>query len=202
MPSGTPSSRPFEVLVVDDEVDVRELLVEYFRDRGFEVASAADGRAAITAIERAPSRFGLIMTDLQLPGADGLAVLRAARQASPSSYVVIITGYASLDSAIQAVRFGAYDYLTKPFSLGQIDVIVNRLTDRMALETENRQLTRQAGERPVEREPSEGASPVLARLDALDARLAHIETLLAEVRDHRFEKIEELFRAIREKPGS
>jgi DNA-binding NtrC family response regulator len=202
MPSGASSVRPFEVLVVDDEVDVRELLVEYFRDRGFEVASAADGRAAITAIERAPSRFGLIMTDLQLPGADGLAVLRAARQASPSSYVVIITGYASLDSAIQAVRFGAYDYLTKPFSLGQIDVIVNRLTDRMALETENRQLTKQAGERPAERESSESATPMLARLDALDARLAHIESLLGEMRDHRFEKIEELFREIRQKPGS
>lgn len=207
MPSGTPSSRPFEVLVVDDEVDVRELLVEYFRDRGFEVASAADGRGAIAAIERSPARFGLIMTDLQLPGADGLAVLRSAKQANPSIYVVIITGYASLDSAIQAVRFGAYDYLTKPFSLGQIDVIVNRLTDRMALETENRQLARQAGERAGERqgerEPRESAeipASLLARLDALDTRLARIETLLGDVRDHRFEKIEELFREIRQKP--
>ena len=207
MPSGTPSSRPFEVLVVDDEVDVRELLVEYFRDRGFEVASAADGRGAIAAIERSPARFGLIMTDLQLPGADGLAVLRSAKQANPSIYVVIITGYASLDSAIQAVRFGAYDYLTKPFSLGQIDVIVNRLTDRMALETENRQLARQAGERAGERqgerEPRESGeipASLLARLDALDTRLARIETLLGDVRDHRFERIEELFREIRQKP--
>lgn len=207
MPSGMSTSRPFEVLVVDDEVDVRELLVEYFRDRGFEVASAADGRAAITAIERAPSRFGLIMTDLQLPGADGLAVLRAAKQASPSSYVVIITGYASLDSAIQAVRFGAYDYLTKPFSLGQIDVIVNRLTDRMALETENRQLARQASQAPAtperasDRDTSESSAPVLARLAALDDRLTRIEALLQDLRDHRLEKIEELFREIRQRPG-
>jgi two-component system, NtrC family, response regulator AtoC len=200
MPAGAAPGRPFEVLVVDDEADVRELLVEYFRDRGFEVSAAADGRAAITAIERAPARFGLIMTDLQLPGADGLAVLRAAREASPSSYVVIITGYASLDSAIQAVRFGAYDYLTKPFSLGQIDVIVNRLTDRMALETENRQLSRQMGERGPERETGENSSMVLARLDALDSRLARIETLLGEVRDHRLERIEELFREIRQQP--
>jgi len=197
MPAASPAGRPFEVLVVDDEADVRELLVEYFRDRGFEVSSAADGRAAITAIERAPARFGLIMTDLQLPGADGLAVLRAAKEVSPSSYVVIITGYASLDSAIQAVRFGAYDYLTKPFSLGQIDVIVNRLTDRMALETENRQLSRQVGDRPAARETSESSPLLLARLDALDSRLARIEAMVGDLRDRRFERIEELFREIR-----
>ncbi|RPI11582.1 MAG: response regulator, partial [Actinobacteria bacterium] len=109
------------VLVVDDEPEIRELLVEYFRDRGFETATAGDGRAAIAAIERDPARYRLIVSDLQMPGADGLAVLRAARAANPSCYVVIVTGYASLDSAIQAVRLGAYDYLTKPFSMGQID---------------------------------------------------------------------------------
>ena len=117
----------FNVLVVDDEPEIRELLVEYFRDHGFETATAGDGRAAIAAIERDPARYRLIITDLQMPGADGLAVLRAARTANPSCYVVIITGYASLDSAIQAVRLGAYDYLTKPFSMGQIDVVVQRV---------------------------------------------------------------------------
>src|SRR5512142_2892433 len=143
------------VLIVDDEPEIRELLVEYFHDHGFETATAGDGRAAIAAIERDPARYRLIVTDLQMPGADGLAVLRAAKSANPSCYVVIITGYASLDSAIQAVRHGAYDYLTKPFSMGQIDVLVQRVTDRLALETENRQLTRQLGARvPAEREMS------------------------------------------------
>ena len=61
-------------------------------------------------------------------------MLQAATQANASCYVVIVTGYASLDSAIQAVRVGAYDYLTKPFSLGQLDVILNRITDRAALD--------------------------------------------------------------------
>jgi DNA-binding NtrC family response regulator len=98
-----------EVLVLDDEADVRDLLAEYFSERGYEVTMVPDGRAAVTAIERAPLRFGLIVTDLQLPGAEGLAVLRAARAANPSSYVVIITWYASLASAIEAVRLGAYD---------------------------------------------------------------------------------------------
>src|SRR6185436_2666609 len=116
----------FDVLVVDDEPDARELLIEYFRARGFEVTGASDGRAAIVALQRPQARFGLVVTDLNLPGADGFAVLHAARQANESCYVVIVTGYGSLESAIRAVRVGAYDYLTKPFSLGQLDVILSR----------------------------------------------------------------------------
>src|SRR6266540_5214281 len=142
-----PSLHDLHVLVVDDEPDVRDLLAEYFQGRGFHVTSTADGRTALAAIAQTPSRFALIVTDLQMPGADGLAVLRAARAANPSVYVVIITGYASLDSAVEAVRLGAYDYLTKPFSLGQIDVIVARMADRLSLEAENRQLARKVGDR-------------------------------------------------------
>jgi DNA-binding NtrC family response regulator len=171
------------VLVVDDEPEIRELLVEYFRDRGFETATAGDGRAAIAAIERDPTRYRLIVSDLQMPGADGLAVLRAAKTANPSCYVVIITGYASLDSAIQAVRLGAYDYLTKPFSMGQIDVVVQRVTDRLALEAENRQLARQLGSRAGgdRDQTSEGSLSVAARLDAIESRLARLEALLRDL---------------------
>ena len=167
--------RPFAVLIVEDDEIGRELLVEHFQSCGFEAAGMADGPGAIAAIQRAPSRFGLILTDLQLPGSDGLTVLKAAKAANPSCYVVIITGYASLDSAIQAVRLGAYDYLTKPFSLGQIDVIIERVSDRVALETENRQLSRRL---------SAGSSGELRadlahRLDLIESRLGRIESLLA-----------------------
>jgi DNA-binding NtrC family response regulator len=164
------------VLVVDDEPDVRDLLTEYFQGRGFHVTATNDGRGALAAIAQAPSRFALVVTDLQMPGADGLAVLRAARAANPSVYVVIITGYASLDSAVEAVRLGAYDYLTKPFSLGQIDVIVARMADRLSLEAENRQLARKVGDREV----GDLRSVLTARFDAIEARLQRIETLLAE----------------------
>jgi DNA-binding NtrC family response regulator len=174
---------PLNVLIVDDEPEIRELLVEYFRDHGFETATAGDGRAAIAALERDPSRYRLVVTDLQMPGADGLAVLRAAKAANPSCYVVIITGYASLDSAIQAVRLGAYDYLTKPFSMGQIDVLVQRVSDRLALETENRQLARQLGGRPgAERDPAgDGSMSVASRLEAIEHRLGRLEALLRDL---------------------
>ena len=128
------ANSPWEVLVVDDEVGIRELLMAYFGSIGMTVAGAQDGRTAISALQRSQGRYGLVVTDLSLPGADGFAVLQAAKQANSSCYVVIVTGYASLDSAIQAVRVGAYDYLAKPFSIGQLDVILNRITDRAALE--------------------------------------------------------------------
>jgi len=156
---------------------IRELLVEHLRSRGLKVATAADGRAAVSAIERSPGQFSLILTDLQLPGADGLAVLRAAKRVHPACHVVIITGYASLDSAIEAVRSGAYDYLTKPFSLGQLDVILTRIRDRQALEFENRQLSRQV----VDRDTSTSSVSLSGRLDAIDGRLERIERLLQDL---------------------
>jgi DNA-binding NtrC family response regulator len=169
------------VLVVDDEADVRELLVEYFKTKNLDVSAAADGRAAQAAIQREPARYGLVLTDLQLPGLDGLGVLRTVKQANPSAYVVIITGYASLDSAIQAVRLGAYDYLTKPFSLGQIDVVLQRVRDRLALEAENRRLSRQVSRR----DGIDARTPVLARLEAIESRLTRIEHMLRDAVDTR-----------------
>lgn len=157
-------SERLEVLVADDDVAVRELLVEFFRDRGLRVASTPDGRAAVTALERSGGRYRLVLTDMSMPGADGFAVLTAARAANPSTYVVIITGYASLDSAINAIRMGAQDYLTKPFSLGQIDVILRQVTTRFALETENRRLASQT---------------VAAALGSIERRLSAIERSLA-----------------------
>jgi DNA-binding NtrC family response regulator len=166
-----------DVLVVDDEPQIVELLEEYFRSRGLRVASAADGRSAVAALEHDPARYHLIVTDLQLPGLDGLGVLKAARQSNPSAYVVIVTGYASLDSAIQAVRLGAYDYLTKPFSLGQLDVILQRVQDRLALEQENRRLVRQIGQRDA----PELRLALTAKLDSIEARLGRIEAAVREL---------------------
>jgi DNA-binding NtrC family response regulator len=101
-----------------------------------------------------------VFADISMPGADGFAVLNAARAANPSTYVVIITGYGSLETAITAVRLGAQDYLTKPFSLGQVDVILKQAAARFALEQERR--------RKADRE-------VVAALTAIEERLASIE---------------------------
>lgn len=160
------------VLVVEDEPDIREVLVEYFQSRDYAVTGAADGRAAIAALER--QAFDLVLTDLQLPGADGLAVLTAARRLHPDIYVIIVTGFASLDSAIQAVRLGAYDYLTKPFSLGQIDVALRRIDDRADLQAENQRLTRQLSQQ----DGTDLRHAFLLRLEAIENRLTRIEAAL------------------------
>ena len=166
----------FEVLVVDDDSSARELLVEFFRSRGFVVAGAQDGRAAIATLQRSNASFGLIVTDLNLPGADGFAVLQAARHANPSSYVVIVTGYASLDSAIRAVRAGAYDYLTKPFALSQLEVILERIHDRITLEETGRRL--QPARAIADYAERSGGGTLENRLNAIERSLARIERVL------------------------
>ena len=167
MPSdGQPT---FEVLIADDDPDIRELLAEFFRDRGLVVATAADGRAAVTALERSGGRYRIVLTDINMPGADGFAVLAAARAAHPSAYIVIITGYASIDSAVHAVRAGASDYIAKPFSLGQIDVILHQATARFALEHENRRLAE---------------TSALGALSDIESRLTSIEATMTDILSH------------------
>ncbi len=149
-----------EALIADDDGEIRDLLADFLSQRGLRVATAIDGRAAVAALERSGGRFRLVLADLAMPGADGLAVLQAARAANPSAYVVIITGYASLDSAVEAVRLGANDYIAKPFSLGQIDVILQHASARRALELEARRLADRG---------------IVAALASIDDRLGAIE---------------------------
>ena len=163
--------RSLEVLIVDDKPDVRELLVEFFKDLGFRVAAASDGRAAITALEREPERYWLVVTDVIMPGANGLAVLSAAKTLNPALQVVIITGYAALDTAVEAVRLGAFDYISKPFTLGEIEVMIHRLGQRLQLEAQGRQVS----------EPGQlttSNDQVIDQLIEIGARLDRLENLL------------------------
>ena len=123
-----------EVLVVDDEIDIRELLAEYLQDQGLIVTTAPDGQAAVAALERSNGCFSLVLTDINMPGEDGFAVLRAALKANADAEVVVITGYGSRDSIRQAVTLGARSYLAKPFKLGQLDTILHGIGERLALE--------------------------------------------------------------------
>ena len=169
---------PFEVLVVDDEPETQDLLSEFCRSLGLEVAVASDGRAATAAIESDPARYRVVLTDLHMPGADGFQVLHAARAANASSYVVIITGYATIDTAVRAVREGAYDFLAKPFSLGQLETILWRIRDRMALEQHNRELMHEVDDARQMAEQGPGTTSLDWRLGLIDERLSNIEAAL------------------------
>ena len=163
------SHRDFDVLVADDDAGIRDLLADFLEARGLAVATTPDGRAAVTALERSGRRCRLVFADIAMPGADGFAVLNAARHANPSSYVVMITGYGSLETAINAVRLGAQDCLTKPFSLGQVEVILNKVNDRV----------QESGHRLL----AEG--PVAAALIAINVRLSAMETQLHAIAHNR-----------------
>src|SRR5439155_20412974 len=103
---------PDAILVADDEPGVRESLAEVLRDAGYEVKTAADADATLAALESRD--FGMIIMDIRMPGADGIAVLKRAREVSPQTLVLIMTAHGSVDTAVEALRSGATDYILKP----------------------------------------------------------------------------------------
>jgi CheY-like chemotaxis protein len=125
-----------EVLVVDDEAVVLTVLREALRRGGYRVTTAASAEEAIDLMQR--RRFDLVLTDKNLPGASGLDVLRAARALSPAPAIVLITGYSSYDSAVEALDIGAHDYIEKPIH----DVEDLRFRIRRALSRRDEQLAR------------------------------------------------------------
>lgn len=121
-----------KVLVVDDEPDMRWLLVQILRAQELEVVAAEDGQAALEQIAREPP--DVVLLDLKMPGPDGIQVLEQAKAVDPHMPVVIVTAYGDLPSAVQAIRLGAYDYLTKPFDHDEILFTVRRALEKRELE--------------------------------------------------------------------
>jgi DNA-binding response OmpR family regulator len=122
-----------KALVVDDEPDMRWLLEQVLRDQGFEVVLAEDGHVALKQITLESPDVALL--DIKMPGLDGIQVLEQANAVNPHLPVVMITAYGDLGSAVQAIRLGAYDYLTKPFNNDEILFTVKRALEKRELET-------------------------------------------------------------------
>jgi two-component system response regulator PilR (NtrC family) len=129
------------VLVVDDERSMREVLAITLRHAGYAVTLAEGGAAGIALLER--EAFDIVVTDLRMPEVDGMAVLRAALEHTPDTVVVVVTAYASTETAVDAMKLGAYDYVTKPFKLDEIRVKLANALERKRLKEENRALRRQ-----------------------------------------------------------
>ncbi len=128
------------MLVVDDDEDMRATLTDFIGKMGVKVRQAVNLEEARRLLGHEADAFDLVVTDLCLPDGSGLDVVRAAHSRKPDTLVTIVTGYASLDSAIEAIRLGAYDYLTKPFTLDQIGVQVRNMVQRILLSKENARL--------------------------------------------------------------
>jgi len=131
-----------KVLIVDDDEDMRATLTDFITSKmGIKVRTAADVPEAKRVLQAEMPPFDLVLADLKLPGGTGLDVLKAAHARSSDTLITIITGYASLETAIEAIRLGAYDYMTKPFSLDEIGVHVRNMIERVSLSKENARLS-------------------------------------------------------------
>ncbi|HEU5319438.1 MAG TPA: sigma-54 dependent transcriptional regulator, partial [Methylomirabilota bacterium] len=129
------------VLVVDDEQSMRELLGIMLRQCGYAVTLADGGEPAVEALQR--EDFDLVITDLRMRKVDGLAVLRASKEHSPRTVVLVITAFASTETAVEAMKLGAYDYVTKPFKLDELKLTIANALERKRLQDENLALKRQ-----------------------------------------------------------
>jgi nitrogen regulation protein NR(I) len=123
------------VLIADDKASMREMLTQAMEAKGFEVVAVADGNAAVTQAEHG---VDLVITDLRMPGKDGLEVLQGVRRASPDTEVIVMTAFGTVENAVEAMRLGAFDYILKPFSIDELELKVDRALDRHQLASEVR----------------------------------------------------------------
>jgi DNA-binding NtrC family response regulator len=157
------------ILVVDDDSDLRLTLCEYLESRNFLVSSARNGSEAVALLKSGKVLFDIIFTDLIMPpGPDGLEVLKVAKDLNLFCHVVVMTGYSSIETAIESIRCGAFDYLTKPFKLAQIEIVANRILEYLILMSDNKRLSAQL-------------ALATERSTAIDSRLERIESLLSRI---------------------
>ncbi|UCH81568.1 MAG: response regulator [Nitrospiraceae bacterium] len=134
----------FKILVAEDDDIVRDLVVKFLSDEGYSVAVVNDGLEAVKMLRL--EDFKLVLSDLRMPGADGMEVLRAAMRIDPGIAVVIITAYGTLDTALEAMNEGAYDYIVKPFVMQQLLLAVRNAFNMAVLTEENDNLAFQLKE--------------------------------------------------------
>jgi DNA-binding NtrC family response regulator len=126
------------VLLIDDEPLMRLSMTDALMAVGYDVRAAATGQEGMELLTHAA--FDVVITDLRLPGADGLELLQVCKQRSPRTEVILITAHGSVETAVEAMKRGAYDFITKPFSMDELLLIVDRLSKVLALRAENLEL--------------------------------------------------------------
>jgi two-component system, NtrC family, response regulator AtoC len=156
-----PRPGKIRLAVIDDEPIVGKRLKQIFRKRDFEVETF---EAAEPALQRMGVRpFHLVLSDIRLPDRDGLEVLKEIKKKFPGTQVILITGYATLDQAVEAVKQGAFYYLAKPFSPDQVLTIVDRALEHLTLSTENQRLREELSQKP----PIKGIMGISAQVKEL-----------------------------------
>lgn len=135
------SNESIHVLVVDDEQDIREGSARILKRLGFDVAMASRGEEGLKSFSERPA--AIVLLDLKMPGMDGMEVLGRIHEMDASVLVIVITGYATVETAIQAMKQGAYDFIPKPFEPDQLRIVVNRAAEKIRLTREAQKLERE-----------------------------------------------------------
>lgn len=133
------------ILVVDDESSQRIILVGYLKQKGYEVLEAESAEEAIEVVKS--NVIDIVLTDFKMPGKSGFDLLREVKKINPETSVVIITAFGTIEDAVKAMKVGAYDYLTKPIDLDELDLLVKRIVERRHLLSENKMLKEQLSDK-------------------------------------------------------
>ena len=131
-------AKKISILIVDDEESVRDSLYNWFLEDGFRVAYAENASKALTILES--DQFDIILADIKMPGMDGLEMLRRIKALKPDSIVIVMTAFATVDTAVKALKDGAYDYVTKPFDPDDLTHLIRNATKQISLADENESL--------------------------------------------------------------
>ena len=129
------------ILVIDDEPDVLNIIVEILKTAGYEVVAAANGEAGLKALDGNP--FDLVFTDLMMPGIGGMDVLQHIVTQSPQTLCIILTGYGTIESSVEAIKKGAFDYITKPITSKALLIAVEKALNFRSLKEENTRLKKE-----------------------------------------------------------
>lgn len=129
------------ILVVDDEKSMRDFLSIMLKKEGYEVSIAGNGEDAVRAVQA--EIFDLVITDVKMPRMDGLEVLTMVKDVSPETVVLMITAFATTETAVEAMKLGAYDYITKPFKVEEIKLVIRKALEKRSLRKENILLRRE-----------------------------------------------------------
>ncbi len=131
-------AKKISILIVDDEESVRDSLYNWFLEDGFRVECAENAKRALTILES--DQFDIILADIKMPGMDGLEMLRRIKSIKPDSIVIVMTAFATVDTAVKALKDGAYDYVTKPFDPDDLTHLIRNATKQISLVDENETL--------------------------------------------------------------
>ena len=162
-----------KMLIIDDEPLMRITLQDSLVGEGYEVVAAETGRKGVDLLRK--NQWDIIITDLKLPDLEGIEILKEAKFLNPSTEVILITAYGSIDSAVSAMKEGASDYLTKPFSMDELLLIIKRLLRMKQLEEENLSLKKRVEER-YGLEGLVGKSPQMLKIYDLIETVAQTDT--------------------------